>query len=115
MSIRIASIALSSALIGAFALAASPAEAQIKLRYAHVGVANAPQTRFADEIPELHKRAAQWYRSQYAPADAIYHLLAIEARNDAGRICTSSSMVEHRLPKPRVAGSIPVSCFVMVS
>ena len=41
------------------------------------------QTRFADEIPELHKRAAQWYRSQYAPADAIYHLLAIEAWEEA--------------------------------
>ncbi len=30
--------------------AAAPAAAQTKLRYAHVGVANAPQTRYADEV-----------------------------------------------------------------
>ncbi|MGE0800548.1 MAG: TRAP transporter substrate-binding protein, partial [Lautropia sp.] len=34
---------------------AQPAAAQTKLRYAHVGVANAPQTRYADEIARLVK------------------------------------------------------------
>ena len=34
---------------------AAPAHAQIKLRYAHVGVANAPQTLYADEVAKLVK------------------------------------------------------------
>ena len=38
------------------ALAAAPlAHAQVKLRYAHVGVANAPQTLYADEVAKLVK------------------------------------------------------------
>ena len=36
-------------------LAAMPAAAQVKLRYAHVGVANAPQTLYADEVAKLVK------------------------------------------------------------
>jgi len=44
----------------ALALALAPfatggAEAQIRLRYAHVGVANAPQTLYADEVAKLVK------------------------------------------------------------
>jgi tripartite ATP-independent transporter DctP family solute receptor len=39
----------------ALALAASPAVAQVKLRWAHVGVANAPQTLYADEVAKLVK------------------------------------------------------------
>jgi len=39
----------------AVALGATPAAAQIKLRYAHVGVANAPQTLYADEVAKLVK------------------------------------------------------------
>ena len=34
---------------------ASGADAQVKLRYAHVGVANAPQTMFADELAKSVK------------------------------------------------------------
>lgn len=34
---------------------ATNADAQVKLRYAHVGVANAPQTMFADELAKLTK------------------------------------------------------------
>ena len=45
--------------LAALALAAlftaAPAHAQIKLRYAHVGVANAPQTLYADEVAKLVK------------------------------------------------------------
>lgn len=37
----------------------SPASAQIKLRYAHVGVANAPQTLYADEVAKLVKERTQ--------------------------------------------------------
>ena len=36
-------------------LAAGSAHAQVKLRYAHVGVANAPQTLYADEVAKLIK------------------------------------------------------------
>ena len=47
-------------LIGAAALLmAGPAQAQIKLRYAHVGVANAPQTLYADEVAKLVKERTQ--------------------------------------------------------
>ncbi len=50
---------LKNALAGAgacLALYVSSAEAQIKLRYAHVGVANAPQTLYADEVAALVKQ-----------------------------------------------------------
>src|SRR5687768_17914848 len=36
-------------------LSSSVALAQVKLRYAHVGVANAPQTLYADEVAKLVK------------------------------------------------------------
>ena len=39
----------------AIVVAAGTAEAQVKLRYAHVGVANAPQTLYADEVAKLVK------------------------------------------------------------
>jgi tripartite ATP-independent transporter DctP family solute receptor len=47
--------ALSAALLFAAALVSAPSDAQIKLRYAHVGVANAPQTQYADEVAKLVK------------------------------------------------------------
>jgi tripartite ATP-independent transporter DctP family solute receptor len=48
-------------LIGAAAamLMAGVAQAQVKLRYAHVGVANAPQTLYADEVARLVKERTQ--------------------------------------------------------
>jgi len=45
---------VATALVAA-ALLAGDAEAQVKLRYAHVGVANAPQTQYADEVAKLVK------------------------------------------------------------
>ena len=39
----------------AAAVVISPAVGQVKLRYAHVGVADAPQTRYADEVARLVK------------------------------------------------------------
>jgi tripartite ATP-independent transporter DctP family solute receptor len=47
---KILSLAAAAAL-----LMAGAAHAQIKLRYAHVGVANAPQTLYADEVAKLVK------------------------------------------------------------
>ena len=41
--------AVAAAVVAACAIASS-AHAQVKLRYAHVGVANAPQTLYADEV-----------------------------------------------------------------
>lgn len=55
MSIRIVSAALFFALALAVTHTASQAQAQTKLRYAHVGVAGAPQTRYADELAALVK------------------------------------------------------------
>lgn len=45
--------------VAAALMLASTAQAQIKLRYAHVGVANAPQTLYADEIARLVKERTQ--------------------------------------------------------
>lgn len=55
---------------------------------------NQLQTRFPDEIPQLHKKAAQWYREQYAPADAIYHLLATEAWEEAALLMEELALRE---------------------
>ena len=41
------------------------------------------QVQFPDQIPDLHRRAAAWYRQQNASADAVRHLLAIEDWEDA--------------------------------
>jgi tripartite ATP-independent transporter DctP family solute receptor len=48
-------VLLSSALVAAALLVSPDALAQVKLRYAHVGVANAPQTLYADEVAKLVK------------------------------------------------------------
>ena len=55
MKARLGRILSTTAAVVALALAASPALAQVKLRYAHVGVANAPQTLYADEVAKLVK------------------------------------------------------------
>jgi tripartite ATP-independent transporter DctP family solute receptor len=55
MNHRMGRILSATAAAVALALAATPALAQIKLRYAHVGVANAPQTLYADEVAKLVK------------------------------------------------------------
>ena len=46
--------ALATAALAALFIS-TPVQAQIKLRYAHVGVANAPQTLYADEVAKLVK------------------------------------------------------------
>ena len=52
------------------------------------------QTRFPEEVPKLHRRAAQWYCEQYAPADAIYHLLATEAWEEAATLMEEMALCE---------------------
>jgi tripartite ATP-independent transporter DctP family solute receptor len=54
MKRRILLSSLATAVLATCAFATS-AQAQIKLRYAHVGVANAPQTLYADEVAKLVK------------------------------------------------------------
>jgi LuxR family maltose regulon positive regulatory protein len=44
------------------------------------------QTQFPDQIPDLHRRAAAWYRRQNASADAVRHLLAIEDWEEAASL-----------------------------
>lgn len=44
------------------------------------------QMQFPDQIPDLHRRAAAWYRRQNASADAVRHLLAIEAWEEAASL-----------------------------
>jgi tripartite ATP-independent transporter DctP family solute receptor len=48
-------LSTTAALIAATLIATPLAQAQVKLRYAHVGVANAPQTLYADEVAKLVK------------------------------------------------------------
>jgi LuxR family maltose regulon positive regulatory protein len=52
------------------------------------------QARFPEDVPELHRRAAQWYRAQYAPADAVYHLLATEAWEEAALLMEEMALRE---------------------
>jgi tripartite ATP-independent transporter DctP family solute receptor len=49
------SLSIATAFAAALLVAAPVAQAQVKLRYAHVGVANAPQTLYADEVAKLVK------------------------------------------------------------
>ncbi len=44
------------------------------------------QIQFPGEIPLLHHRASQWYLEQNAPADAIYHLIAVQAWDEAAAL-----------------------------
>jgi LuxR family transcriptional regulator, maltose regulon positive regulatory protein len=44
------------------------------------------QRRFPADVPQLHRRAAEWYRDQNAPAEAVFHLLAIEAWEEAAAL-----------------------------
>lgn len=52
------------------------------------------QARFPDEIAQLHQRAAGWYREQFAPADAVYHLLATDAWEEAAALVEDMALNE---------------------
>jgi LuxR family transcriptional regulator, maltose regulon positive regulatory protein len=47
------------------------------------------QVQFPAEIPRLHRRAAEWYSARNAPADAVHHLLTIQAWEEA------AALIEH--------------------
>jgi len=47
-----------------------------------------------EEIPLLHKRAAQWYREQLDPAEAIYHLIATESWEEAALLIEETALRE---------------------
>lgn len=55
---------------------------------------NQLQTQFPQEIPDLHRRAAEWYRTHNAPADAVYHLLAIEDWEEAASLIERMALRE---------------------
>jgi LuxR family maltose regulon positive regulatory protein len=50
---------------------------------------NQLQRQLASGIPRLHRRAAEWYRQHNAPDDAVYHLLAIGAWEEAASLIES--------------------------
>lgn len=50
--------------------------------------------RFPGEVPQLHQRAAQWYRERDAPADAVSHLLAVDAWEDAAALIETMALRE---------------------
>ncbi len=52
------------------------------------------RARFSEDVPALHLRASQWYKSEYAMADAIYHLLVIEAWEDAAALIEEMALRE---------------------
>ncbi len=52
------------------------------------------QTQCPDEIPRLHRKAAEWYRTHNAPADAVYHLLTLEAWEEAASLIESMALRE---------------------
>ncbi|HEY9077079.1 MAG TPA: LuxR C-terminal-related transcriptional regulator [Anaerolineaceae bacterium] len=47
-----------------------------------------------EEIGKLHRRAAQWYRDHYALADAVNHLLAIQAWEEASALIEEMALRE---------------------
>lgn len=52
------------------------------------------EIQYPGEIQQLHRHAARWYQSQNAPADAVYHLLAIEAWKEASILIESVALHE---------------------
>lgn len=52
------------------------------------------QVQFPAEIPRLHRRAAEWYRANNAPADAVYHFLAIQAWDEAASLIENLALRE---------------------
>ncbi|MCB0101583.1 MAG: hypothetical protein H6635_04315 [Anaerolineales bacterium] len=50
--------------------------------------------RHPRDVQNLHQRAAKWYREQYAPADAIFHLLSIEAWEEAATLIEEMALRE---------------------
>jgi LuxR family maltose regulon positive regulatory protein len=49
-------------------------------------LSNQLETQYPDLIPDLHRRAAAWYREQNGSAEAVRHLLAIKDWEDAASL-----------------------------
>jgi LuxR family maltose regulon positive regulatory protein len=49
---------------------------------------------YGSEVEELHRRAAQWYRQHQFPAEAIQHLLHIEAWEEAASLIEEMALNE---------------------
>ncbi|HEY3289543.1 MAG TPA: LuxR C-terminal-related transcriptional regulator [Anaerolineae bacterium] len=52
------------------------------------------QARYPQEVAQLHRRAAQWYREHYALGEAVNHLLAIEAWEEASGLIEEVALRE---------------------
>lgn len=52
------------------------------------------ERQLAAGVPRLHRRAAEWYQTRNAPADAVYHLLAIQAWEEAAALIESMALRE---------------------
>jgi len=52
------------------------------------------QAEYPSEVSQLHRRAAAWYRANHAPADAVHHLLTIEAWEEAATLIESLALRE---------------------
>jgi LuxR family maltose regulon positive regulatory protein len=52
------------------------------------------QARWPEEISTLHRKAAKWYNDHLAPADAISHLLAAKAWEEAADLIEETALRE---------------------
>ena len=52
------------------------------------------KTRYPQEVPALHLKAAKWYNDNHAPADAISHLLAAKAWEEAAILIEEAALRE---------------------
>ena len=52
------------------------------------------QANYPEEVPQLHRKAAQWYRERFALGDAVNHLLAIQAWEEAAALIEEVALHE---------------------
>ena len=52
------------------------------------------QTSYPEEVAQLHRRAAQWYRDHFALGDSVNHLLAIQAWEEASALIEEMALRE---------------------
>lgn len=52
------------------------------------------QARYPNEISTLHRKAAKWYNDHLAPADAISHLIAAKAWEEAAALLEETALRE---------------------
>jgi len=90
-------------------------EAQTKLRYAHVGVANAPQTLYADEVAKLRLYAKFgvpefWIFDSFRETVRVFRLAgdtyrtALELSASAGDLLTTAQVPGLEIDLPELFG-----------